>query len=157
MKKFMVLFLCVCMLLSGCSSPPASSAAPTKTNYDTIDAAQIERIPTLKQLVDDSVTAAGITISSSDVKWIGYSNYKDVFTIEEFEDFADGGYFAYSASVSDDVMVTGWVRMFSDDGSDFEILSLDELTGSDKTPIVEYDESKLNECWETYYNMANPE
>lgn len=87
---------------------------------------------------------------ASSVKWIGYNNFKDVYTLEDFEEIQLGGYYTYDATLKNKVAVSGRVRAYWGENDEQTILDLKVMDPVNAYPIVEYNEQEIIKSWEIY-------
>lgn len=129
------------------------------TGYPSIDLNQMpqERCEAIAAFMDDYLENLGYFPMEYSVEWIGYCKYSKMYTIEEYQDMATGGYYTYMGNLSTGEVANARVSTYWEDGEDPVVVSLTVETLTTETPIVEYTDEKINECWEIYNQRAFPD
>ena len=128
------------------NSIPASS----EEKYAIIDEKQVDNSKIVQNGLDQVIEDAGLILSGSEVSWIGYNNFKDTFSIEEFEDTALGGYYSYNATLINGVVVSGRIRAYWDENDEPVTIDLKVLDPQNTYYLIDYNEDELNKSWDIY-------
>lgn len=137
-------------------SEATSTPEPITNVYANIDAIQATQAnyAEVVEYVGNYLLEQGYDISESSAEWIGYSKYIDEYTVEEFQSIALGGYYSVTGVLSTGETVTGRVSMYWDEGEEPEIIDLTIEAETAETPLIAYDEAKLQQCWAVYNERA---
>lgn len=129
---------------------------PSPNIFAEVDDAQAttEHCKEVAEYVTSYLQSEGYQLSSHGAEWIGYYKYMGIYSLSDYEELQLGGYYSYTAELATGEMITGRVQTYWAEGETPVIinLTLEEELGD--TPIIEYDEAKIAECWDIYYSKA---
>lgn len=127
------------------------------STYSFIDNQQAtnQKYEDIAEFMDDYFEQKELFVMEYSVEWIGYSKYSDLYTEEEYEEMGIGGYYFYQANLAGGEYVTGRVSMYWGEGELPVIVDLSYERADGDTPIVEYSDEKIGQCWQTYYEKAH--
>ena len=125
--------------------------------YAKIDRTQMEEehLNSISEYMDNYLSETEHFVVTASTKWIGFNNFSDVYTEEEFEELALGGYYSYSAQLADGRLVEARLNTYWDSEQAPEILNVSILTADTKEELVPYDEQKITDCWNEYKNRVD--
>lgn len=152
-----VLFILIAAFGGGNSTTSTSpSPADADNIYSSIDAIQTNggRCDEISNFITTYMQNLGYELANVSTEWIGYSHYASTYSVEDYQGLALGGYYSISGSLSTGETVTGRVSTYWDEGAEPEVIDLTIESESSETPIVAYDEAKLQQCWTTYNERA---
>ena len=129
-------------------------------NYTAVDNSQTsdEHFEAVALTVSNALAMRGYAPLNYQISWIGYSKYKDTFSIEEFEGLQNGGYYAVSGSTTDGGTYEGDIYAYWDKGTYPELLNLkifyDDIDQINEVVIDEYSDEEMAKCWAEYQKRA---
>lgn len=129
---------------------------PSPNIFAEVDDAQAttEHCKEVAEYVTSYLQAEGYQLSSHGAEWIGYYKYVGIYSLSDYEELQLGGYYSYTAELATGKMITGRVQTYWAEGETPVIINLTLEEESGDTPIIEYDEAKIAECWDIYYSKA---
>ena len=130
-----------------------NSGGNSASGYMSIDREQAteENYKNIVSFMDTYLEERGMYPMSYSVEWIGYHKYKNMYSVEEYEDFALGGYYSYTATLSTGELASASVKDYCNDDVSPEVLSLTVETDQGANEIVPYDNEKMIDCWDLYF------
>ena len=149
-------FVLIAMLLA-----PFISAS--STGYASVDNAQIseEHYNEIADFSHDFMVSLGYYPANSEVKWIGYSNYKDNYTEEEYQDMRVGGYYSIIGQLIDGSMYEGRIYTYWEENTQPVILDMEVTISTwdkiEEKNLIEYSEERIVNCWVEYQARAGKE
>jgi len=150
MKKTVLgMVIAVSLLLTSCGG--------SSSKYSSVDKAQAatDKYESIAEYMDEYLEAQGYFVMNDSVEWIGYSKYKDLFSEEEYEDYALGGYYSYTAELSTGELADGSISTYWGEGEEPVVVDLTIETYTSETTIVEYSDEKMSECWQVYQDKCS--
>lgn len=135
----------------------------SSTGYAAVDNAQIseDHYNDIAEFSHDFLVSLDYFPANSEVKWIGYSNYKDNYTEEEFQGLRIGGYYSIMGQLIDGSMYEGRIYTYWEENTQPVILDMEVSTSTwdkfAKKNLVEYSEEKIENCWTEYQARAGKE
>lgn len=129
---------------------------PAPNIFAEVDEAQAtsEHCKEVAEYVTDYLQSEGYQLSRHGAEWIGYYKYVGIYSMADYEELQLGGYYSYTAELPTGEMITGRVQTYWAEGETPVIINLTLEEESGDTPIIEYDEAKIAECWDIYYSKA---
>ena len=129
----------------------------TMSTYSTIDRQQgtEQKCQEIANFMDDYFEQKGMFVVGYSVEWIGYYKYSDMYTEEEYEEMKVGGYYSYQANLAGGEYVIGNISTYWGENETPVIVNLSYERVDGDTPIVEYTDEKMEQCWQTYYEKAH--
>ena len=133
-----------------------AAITPSSNIFAEVDDAQAttEHCKEVAEYVTDYLQAEGYQLSQHGAEWIGYYKYVGIYSVSDYEELQLGGYYSYTAKLSNGELITGRVQTYWSEGETPVIISLTLESETGNTPIIEYDEAKIAECWNVYYSKA---
>ena len=130
----------------------------TGTGYAAIDRAQSSnsKYEAVASAMDDVLEEAGYFPVDYSVEWIGYSKYKDTYSESEYEELKLGGYYTYTGKLSTGEIANARIQTYWGENEQAVWLDLSIETANSEKVLVEYNDSKILDCWNTYYAKAKP-
>lgn len=125
------------------------NSTPSFASVDRIQA-DVDRMEDIAEYMDDYLENLGYFPIGYSVKWIGYSNFADIYSPEEYLELETGGYYSYVATLSTGETADGRISTYWTEGEEPVILNLNIETATSENPIVEYSDEKMAECWNLY-------
>ena len=135
----------------------------SSTGYAAVDNAQIseDHYNDIAEFSHDFLVSLDYFPANSEVKWIGYSNYKDNYTEEEYQDMRVGGYYSIIGQLIDGSMYEGRIYTYWEENTQPVILDMEVSTSTwdkiEETNLIEYSEEKIENCWAEYQARAGKE
>lgn len=135
----------------------------SSTGYAAVDNAQIseDHYNEIADFSHDFMVSLGYYPANSEVKWIGYSNYKDNYTEEEYQDMHVGGYYSIIGQLIDGSMYEGRIYTYWEENTQPVILDMEVTISTwdkiEEKNLIEYSEERIENCWVEYQARAGKE
>lgn len=165
-KKFLKIFLgvvggilviLVAVTIWGTANVPKydPTAYESYLSLDVIQA-DSEKCQAIADYVANYLVENGYVRNGYEVEWIGYIKYRDLYSEEEYQEMALGGYYSYVGQTGKGEHVDGRVVCYWGDGEEPQIVNLSISSDVEKVELVEYSDEKIKDCWEVYNQKAFP-